>query len=380
MRNLPSRTSHTVRPSPLSLGPDIPALLVLLFAAGAAAGPARSLLPVYLEQDLAWAPPAIAALTGVRLLTSALSAPVGGALADRLGARRILWFGLAGLPIAGLAFLTPAGPLLAALIVTAGLADGFQSTGSQTYLVARAARATIGLATSAFYLGSTLGGALGNLGASLLLSGWGFGGLGIASLAAGLLVLAGTVALPADSVQGGAGQRSTVGSALAGYRPLLHAPSVRQLALLRFLSTCFWGTALLLWPLLIARLSGDPATAALFGTVSLTLAAMCQLVIGRLIDATGPGTPALVLAGLIPVVAALSALALVAGSLPMLFAAGVIGTCAAWSLSGTLPPLMRAVAPAGQTGQTVGLLHLLWCLAMVTGTLLYAPKLFLRHS
>jgi hypothetical protein len=31
---------------------------------------------------------------------------------------------------------------------------------------------------------------------------------------------------------------------------------------------------------------------------------------------------------------------------------------------------MRAVAPAGQTGQTVGLLHLLWCLAMLVGTLL----------
>jgi hypothetical protein len=31
---------------------------------------------------------------------------------------------------------------------------------------------------------------------------------------------------------------------------------------------------------------------------------------------------------------------------------------------------MRAIAPPGQAGQVVGLNHLLWCLAMLTGTLL----------
>ena len=49
---------------------------------------------------------------------------------------------------------------------------------------------------------------------------------------------------------------------------------------------------------------------------------------------------------------------------------GVVATCAAWSLSGTIPPLIYATAPPEQAGQVVGLLHLLWSLAMLTGTLL----------
>ena len=144
---------------------------------------------------------------------------------------------------------------------------------------------------------------------------------------------------------------------------------MRQLAALRFLSTCAWGTVSLHWPLLIARLSGNPATAALFGTVSLAFAATAQLAAGRLIDAVGPAVPAVILAALVPLLAALSALAVATGSLPALFAIGIIGTGAAWSLSGTIPPLIYATAPAEQTGQTVGLLHLLWSLAMLTGTL-----------
>jgi MFS family permease len=42
----------------------------------------------------------------------------------------------------------------------------------------------------------------------------------------------------------------------------------------------------------------------------------------------------------------------------------------AWSLSGTIVPLVRATAPANQAGQIVGLLHLLWSLGMLAGTLL----------
>ena len=332
-------------------------------------GPTRTLLPVYLERELAWAPPAIGALVAARLLAAALAAPLGGALAATAGPRRTLRLGLAGLPVASLLFLAPAAPALALLALAAGLADGFQATGGQAYLVARAQRATLGLATAAFFLGNTLGGALGNLGAGALLDSRGFAGLGLAGLVAGLLVLAAAAALPAGA-SAPPGHRPALAGALAGYRPLLGTSPVRQLALLRFLSTCSWGTATLLWPLLLARLSGDPATAARFGTVSLALAGAAQLGTGRLIDAIGPRAPAVVLAGLVPLTATLSALAVAAGSPPALFAVGVVGTAAAWSLSGTILPLVRAAVPGDQAGQVVGLLHLLWSLAMLTGTVL----------
>ena len=359
--------SPRVRGGILGFSRDILILLVLLLAAGAVGGPARTLFPVYLEQDLDWAAPAIAALATARLLAGALSAPIGGTVADTAGPRRALWCGLIGLPLAASLFLLSVPPALVVLMLAVGLTDGLQSTGSQSYLVARASGKTIGLATGAFYVGSTLGGALGNLGAGVLLGGWGFRSLGWVGLGAGLLILVGAAALPAGERQ--ATRRAALGG-LAGYRPLLKIPRVRQLALLRFLSTCAWGTATFLWPLLIARFSGDAATAALFGTVSLALAVTAQLATGRLIDAIGPGIPTLVLACLAPIMPVLSAVAIAADSLPALFVVGVVGTSAAWSLSGTILPLVRATSPGDQVGQVAGMLSSLWSLAMLTGTLL----------
>lgn len=350
-------------------GRDLWLLLGLLLAAGVVSGPTRALLPVYLEHDRGWAPPAIAALAAVRLLAAALSAPLGGSLADTSGARRTLRYGLLGLPVAALCFLTPAWPLLILLGLAAGLADGLQSTGSQAYLIARADRATIGQAASAFFVGTTLGGALGNLAAGAILRGWGFVGFGPVGLGAGILVLVVATTLPVGD-RPAARPRGTPHDAVSGYLALLRLPRVRQLALLRFLSTCAWGTVSLLWPLLLARSSGDPALAALFGTVSLIVAVIAQLGTGRLIDLTGPGGPAMALSILVPLVAVMSALALAAGSAPALFVVGVVGTAVAWSLSGTTLPLIRATAPASAVGQVVGLLHLLWSLAMLSGTLL----------
>jgi MFS family permease len=182
-----------------------------------------------------------------------------------------------------------------------------------------------------------------------------------------MLVLGGTTLLPATAAA--AGRQRPWTAALAGYLPLLRVPRVRQLATLRFLTTCSWGTTSLLWPLLLARLSGDPATAALFGTVSMVVAVAAQLGTGRLIDSIGPGVPALTLACLVPLVAALAALAIAANSSAALFATGIAGTAVAWSLSGTSLPLIRAAASADAVGQVVGLLHLLWSLAMLGGTL-----------
>jgi MFS transporter, FSR family, fosmidomycin resistance protein len=349
----------------LPLGGDMLVFLLLLLGAGAVGGPARTLLPVYLATDLAWTPPAVAALTSLRLLAGALTAP-SGALADTLGARRVLWLGLTGLPIASLAFCTSLPPALVALILVAGLADGWQSTGSQSYLVTRARAGTIGLATSAFFLGSTLGGAAGNLAAGALLGLGGFTAVGLVGLVACLPLLAGVAGLPRDTPTA-ASRRPSWRQIVAGAGPLLARPTMRDLALLRFATTFAWGTVSLVWPLLLAR-QGDAPLAALFGAVSLTVAVGAQLITGRLIDAFGPSRPAVLLAILVPLSAAFSAL--VTGSTPLLFVGGVVGTAVAWSLSGAMPPLLRAAAPPGQAGQAVGLIHLTWSLAMFGGTLL----------
>src|SRR5262245_5513206 len=133
-----------VRSGILGFGRDILILLALLLAAGLVSGPARTLFPVYLEQDLHWSAPAIAALATARLLAWALSAPIGGTLADMAGPRRTLWLGLVGLPLAALLFLLSVPPALVVLMLVVGVTDGMQSTGSQSYLVTRASGKSIG--------------------------------------------------------------------------------------------------------------------------------------------------------------------------------------------------------------------------------------------
>jgi len=357
------------RRGPFLFGRDIATLLALLLVAGVASGPAGTLLPVYLERERGWAPPLIAALVAARLLAAALSAPLGGSLADSIGPQRTLWIGLVAPALVAGLFLLSTAPALVLLVLVVGLADGLQATGSQAYLVARTARAALGRATGVFFVGTTLGGALGNLGASALLRSWGFTSLGVVGLGLGLLVLSGGVLLPADNVPAGAG-RATGRGARIGYRTLLGTPTMRQLAVLRTFSTVAWGSTSFLWPLLLARLTGTPATAALFGTVSLGVAVAAQLGTGRLIDAIGPAWPAVILAALLPPLAVLSAVSIAADAPGALFGAGVATTAVAWALSGTIPPLVRVAAPNEQIGRALGLLHFLWALSMLTGTLL----------
>ncbi|MFN8542127.1 MAG: MFS transporter [Thermomicrobiales bacterium] len=251
-----------VRSGILGFGRDITILLVLLLAAGAVGGPARSLFPVYLERDLHWAAPAIAALTTARLLAAALSAPIGGTLADIAGPRRALWCGLLGLPVAASLFLLSVPPALIFLMLAIGVADGMQSTGSQSYLVTRASGKTIGLATGAFYVGSTLGGALGNLGAGTLLDGWGFRALGWAGLGGGLLVLVGALALPAGSGRSGGGRHWATRWRGIGRCSGFARAATRAVA---FPLDLRLGDGDLPLADLIARMSGDRGTAARSG-------------------------------------------------------------------------------------------------------------------
>ena len=52
-----------------------------------------------------------------------------------------------------------------------------------------------------------------------------------------------------------------------------------------------------------------------------------------------------------------------------LFAAGVLGAAAAWSLATTIPGLVRTVAGEAEQGRVLGVTELVWSLAMVSGNL-----------
>jgi MFS family permease len=153
---------------------------------------------------------------------------------------------------------------------------------------------------------------------------------------------------------------------LSGYGNIIRRPQVLLLGALRFIPTAYWGTAALLFPLLIYRVSESPALAAYYGTVSLLFASACQLIAGRLSDRMDRARLVLVLSSLI-VLAALAASAF-ADSLIGLYVTGVLGAGFAWALAVPIPGLISQVSPPGQQGRTLGFTHICWYTGMIAGT------------
>ncbi|HEY3111419.1 MAG TPA: MFS transporter [Chloroflexota bacterium] len=335
-------------------------LLVMLV--GALAGPLRALLPVRVEAELGRPPEFSSALQSLLLGGAGIFALIGGALADRLGQKRTLVLGLAHLPLMALVYLARDPVVLLGAALASGLVGGLFTVGGQSYLVAAAPRAYLGVASALYFLGSTLGSSLGSLVAGLVVERQSFGAFGAAALAGSALLQVGAARLlPAVEPGRLSPGRHAERPRLTLSRDLL------LVAALRFLPTCFWGAVTLLAPLLLFRLSGSVVAVALYSSVSLAVAAGCQIATGRLFDRVGRGPPVLVLAALVPLAAL--AMGLAAGSFEALFAAGVLATAVAWSISVSFPPLVRDLAPEGQQGRALGLLHLLWTAGMLIGTL-----------
>lgn len=341
--------------------------LAIFFLVGMASAPIRSLLPVYVESALRQPPIFTSSVLSAQLLVAGLFAVVGGAVADGVGQRRALLLGLAGLPLASAAFLTDQPWAMAALVGLRGATEGLQTAGSQSYLVAGAPAGQLGLASALYFLGGTLGSSLGNLVAGWVVAAQGFQRLALGIVAAGVALTVAAALLLGEPAETGP-ERRGVRSGVRGYGGLLRRSEVRLLGCVRLLPTCYWGVMTLLMPLLIYRLSGSVLTVSWYAAVSLLLAAGCQILTGRLVDTRSRTVPPRVLTALIPVCAALAAAS--SGSLPALFAVGVLGTCVAWSLSATLPPLVREVAGSAEQGRILGFLHLLWCTGMLGGTVL----------
>ena len=343
----------------------LPTFIALVFAAGAVGGPLRSFVPVFVEAGLHQPPAFSSLLVTLLLVGSGVVAPLGGALADRIGAKWTLICGLGWAPLAGAMYVLGGSVPAVALAAVAGLVAGLETVGGQAYLVTVTSHTRIGLTSALYFLGGTFGAATGSLAAGYIANQWGFGALGAAAAAAGVAV-ATVAALGLTNSRVDRRSRRASTSIGRSYLALLGNGDFRLIAAMRLLPTCYWGAISLLMPILLYRLSGSVLTVSLYGSVSLALAAGCQLAVGRILDRHGRGWPVTVLTTLVPI----AALAAAVGSheLPALFAAGVFGACVAWSVSVTFPPLVRDLIGEGERGRALGLLHLLWVLAMVVGT------------
>lgn len=183
------------------------------------------------------------------------------------------------------------------------------------------------------------------------------------AVAAAVVLLLGLVLLPAA---GGRPAAAGSTSALSGYAGILRRRPVLLLGVLRFVPTCYYGTAALLMPLLIYRAAGTASSAALYGTASLVFASLCQLAAGRLCDRVSRTRFVAMVTVLMSVTAVATAWAVT--SLVALYICGLLAAGLAWALAVAVPGLVNDVASAEEQGRTLAVTHVSWYCGMVLGT------------
>jgi MFS family permease len=344
-------------------------LCLVYFLNSFLSAPFSSLFPVYIEADLARPPWFTGYLRALMLLLGGIFAVIAGRLCDRFGLKLTLIIGLAGSALTGLVFRTgdPAG--LSLLLFLMGAASGPWSTAGQSMLIRAVKPTHLGLGGALYFLSNTLGNSVGSLCTGLIKTSWSFAQIGVAMSVGMLAVIAlAALLLPADREPA---QRSQVGdeaSLWTAYRPLLVRSEIWLLLSLRLTITTFWGMATLAMPLLIYRVGASESLPAYFASVSLVVAAGCQLGTGVLNDRLGHKKPLLVAASGI----CLSALgmAIFRDSLTGLFVCGTALTGTAWAVSTLVPKLINDVAAPDEKNRLVGLGHMAWSASMVSGSLI----------
>jgi predicted MFS family arabinose efflux permease len=326
--------------------------------------PVNHLLPVYVEAEIGASPLFSAGLRSTFLLLGGCFAVPAGYLCDRVGVRTTYLLGATGTIAAGAVFLTHQAAWLFLLAVYIGIASGFSTTASQAYLIRTVPRTSMGLGAAAFFLGMTLGAAMGSRWTGQAAEAFGFQTIGLAIAGGGAVVLLGMFLFMPEPAKP-AGDVAEV----QDRRPdPIRRPAVLLLLGIRFLPTCYWGTATLLIPLLIYRASGGSLVlAANYSAVSLLVAALCQIAAGRIADTYGPRTVTLTASACVAVSAACTGIW--AEAIEGLFLFGTTGAAAAWAVSTMMPRLIDTVAGAAEKGRVVGLAHLAWSLGMLSGSL-----------
>ena len=163
-----------------------------------ATAPYQSLLPVYVEADLARQPLFTAYLRSLALALSGVFAILGGRLADLLGLKIIVLLGIAGGLLTGLVFHSSQVAILTTLVLIIGAAHGPWSTAGQGYLILLAGPSRLGLGGALYFLSGTAGNSIGSLCTGFVKDTWSFPLLGsvMSAIMAGLFLI-GLLLLPA---------------------------------------------------------------------------------------------------------------------------------------------------------------------------------------
>ncbi len=329
--------------------------------------PQLSFFPIYLQEQLGLTPVVIGSVVAGAQMASMVAALLGGTLSGMLGSKWVVVCGLALSGLSSLVFQAHALWLVALLWFIGGAGLALLTVGGGSYLTRLSGRGALGMLAAVYALSMTIGGSIGNPIAGRLIERYGFSVFGWTEMA--LIVVA---TLVATLLMVYLGDRTTEPTPLraiwSGTLPLARQTTVRMLLGLRCLPTIFYGMLTVLIPLLINGLSGSKAMVAAYGTTNLIVASAAQLLAGRAADRWGARGPTLV--GFVAVALAGLGLAVTAGTVGGLFVFGVLGIAAAWALAALMFVWVADGVPKADHAASFGLLHAVWSLSMITGSLL----------
>ncbi len=338
-------------------------LCLILLVAGLVTAPIELLFPVYVEDVLGKTVWFAALLRSIPITLGGLFALVGGAFSDRLGRKLTLILGMTGALVVGIVFISKQLLLIWGVLCYQGIASGFRIAGGQSYLISAVDANRLGLAAAVYFLTYTFGGAVGSAIGGKLIDRFNYGVVGGGAIfVMALLILTALILLPRLPRE--SDERESFTQMLVGYRKALQHREIRLLLGMRFLPTYYWGTVSLLLPVLIDRAVGVKL-AGYYGASRDLFAACCQLISGRICDAVGAKSTALVATCLVALIAAL--ITLNTDSTILLFALGVFSAGAAWSISITMPRFIDEFFATEEKGRGVGITHLAWSSGFLSG-------------
>ncbi len=320
---------------------------------------------IYLQEHLGLAPVTISSVVAGGQIAGLVTALLGGAIAARLGIKWVLVCGLAISALASVVFQVNPLWLVVLLWLIGGAGMAMVSIGGSSYLTQISERGALGILAAFYALSVTIGGAVGNPAAGAIIERFGFDAYSwvVIAFSAGILLV--VIFLMPPSA-GHVAKAVSLRSLWSGLSATARQKNVQFLIGLRCMPTIFYGMLTVHIPLLLNSQSGSKMTVATYITTTLIVASGAQLLTGRSADRWGGRIPTLV-AYTVMILSGVG-LAASAGTVWGLFGFGVSGIAAAWSLSTLMYVWVNDGVPKAEHPATFGLLHAVWSISMITGS------------
>jgi MFS family permease len=321
---------------------------------------------IYLQEQLQFSPQTIANIVAGAQVVGMLVALLGGAITARIGSKWTLIAGMSVSMMASFVFqLTSLWPILLVWMIAGGCGS-LMFVGSSSYLTKLRGQGSLGTLAAIYALSMTAGGALGNPLAAVMIERYGYSSYGwlvFGFMFTVVLILAWKMPNLED-------QPGNTPNAKTSRNPLnmLRHPNLPLLIGMRSIPTLYYSMVLLLVPLMLNQISDNKWMIAAYGTTNLIVASLTQLAAGKAADKWGALRPSMV--GYALLLFTGIGLSLSTTSAIGLFVFGVIGIAAAWGLSTMLFMWVSDGIAKEQHASAFGLLHAVWSISMVGGSLL----------